>query len=110
MVSEHTSQRPTEDENVTDDGPDFRAEDIEVHDGGRLTIPRKNRDAHDIAHKDVVDVLVLTADGDQVEVPDAVVDAHKCVRIPHRQREIYGITDGERVTMLVRTTGFRVEE
>ena len=97
---------PTDDgdgEQVKKYPDDFYCEGINVLSRGTVTIPSRHRERYDIAHRDVVDMIVHTSGG-SFPVTDAPVINDGRVRIPERKRRLYGIETGDRVDIEVATT------
>lgn len=87
----------------------FLVSEMNVHDGGRVTIPHRFRDRFNLGHHDIVDVLVL-AGGTTFFSPDLPLDGSGRVRIPDRQRTIYDVEDGDHITFEVVPTTLTYEE
>jgi bifunctional DNA-binding transcriptional regulator/antitoxin component of YhaV-PrlF toxin-antitoxin module len=92
QVNDDMSQ--TTDENRDPDDEAFGVPDLRVHDNGRIIIPARFRDRHDIEEDDVVD-LRITAEGVQFWALDLIVQRSGRITIPSRKRSLYGVGDGD---------------
>lgn len=110
-MSTDTEDPETEDSTDGDDHArsEIRIPGVEVTDEGRVTIPSRIRDRHDIVEEDVVDAFLEREDAEDVTALDLIVDSSGRVRIPSRKRDIYDIEADEVIDVTIRTTGISAE-
>jgi bifunctional DNA-binding transcriptional regulator/antitoxin component of YhaV-PrlF toxin-antitoxin module len=75
--------------------------DTKVFDSGLLTIAGSSRQRHGIEPNDAVSIEVETPDV-SFYAPDLRVNPDGAVRIPTHQRNLYGVRDGDWVTLRAR--------
>lgn len=91
------------------DNPTFQAAGLEVHDDGRVTIPSRFRDRHDIEEDDVLDLRV-DAGGVTFWALDIPLDGSGRVTIPHHKRNLYEVEDGSIIDLDVMVTGLSMND
>jgi len=91
------------------EGSSFTVPMAKVVDGGRITIPSKYRNEHNISENDIVDIRVTTAD-DVFIATDVPVDSQGRVRILQTKRDLYDVRAGDLVELDVSTTDMTLPE
>lgn len=101
-MSESTDSANEQEEQTSN--PTFRVPGRKVFDGGRVTIPDDLCEEHGIQEGDVLDLQVDAGDVTFWTL-NLVSDKRGRVRIGKNARRIYGIEDGDYVTLHVVVTG-----
>ena len=97
-------QTPTPTDDELDGMTTFEVNGVEVRDGGRVRVPHRFRDRHEIGEEDIIHL--------HVSGPQAAFwtlhmrhDGRGSYTIPARKRDLFGIEDGDYVDLRVSVTG-----